>query len=486
MGMIKKTLYKVTSTLPIMLLFAIFSACSAEDMPDINPSDDAELRITAEVAQQLHSRAYQVEGYVVGGTYYLSYPLNTTNNPYNVASVEFGKEGMNPAIGTVTVPPDKSLKWKDVGGGSTPTFYLDNVVGPFDDPALTKIKFSSENNPYKAGLYDEENGTNDLLWGEVTAQRDVKTVNFDLHHNMSRVKVQVTLNKNDEYGSDLTLDGATVEISSINQTPLSFNRLDGTLELPTIAAETDEEYNRVYTPLTLVKYPRSDEEEGAEGIIKWASEGTDENDTNIIEIYTSQDFVLPPQGLLENEHRPRLTITLKNGTKYSGILPHAMEIEGGTPAYLYFLPEHILTIRTVITEEPPLLSFMPVWVMKWVDKGEFDLEAHQAGIYRAEEFYKLIEYYEKNNEYQLVRYGYLYTDEGSDEQRWNFDFFSGVTLEWSEIAGSMNKGDDTNKKDFSFYFNNYAVYIRSRNANGIIETKRVNEKELYDIVTGSN
>lgn len=462
-----------------MLLFVIFSACSAEDMPDINPSEDAELRIAAEIAQQIHSRAYQEEGYVVEGTYYLSYPLNTTNNPYNVASVEFGKEGMNPAIGTVTVPPDKSLKWKDVGGGSTPTFYLDNVV-PLGDPISTKIEFSSDNNPYKAGIYDDENGKNDLLWGEVTAQRDVKTVNFDLHHNMSRLRVQVTLNKdNGGYGSDLTLDGATVEISSINQTPLSFNRLDGTLELPTIDADKEDEYKSVYTPLTLVKDPQSDEEKDAEGMIEWAKR---ENDTNI-EIYTSQDFVLPPQGLLENEYRPRLTITLKNGTKYSGILPHAMEIEGGTPAYLYFLPEHILTIRTVITEEPPMLSFMPVWVMKWVDKGEFDLEAHQAGIYREEEFYNLIKYYEVNNEYQLVRYGYLYTDETSDKQRWHFDFFSGVVLKRSKIANSMKVDGD--KKNFSFSFNNYTVYLKEDEAQGG-ETKVISESELYKIVTGGN
>lgn len=481
--MIGKTRYKIIIGLFVAAMSSVFAACSSEEVPAANSPEDGGIRVVAEVARQVYSRAYQEEGYVESGTYYLSYPSSSNGNPYGVAQVDFGRDEKNPAIGFI----DPSLKWKDVGGGSTPTFYLDNVSDP-ERNEKTEVKFSDVYNPYKAGLFDKE-GMNDLLWGKIEAQRNAKTINFDLHHNMSRLRVQVTVNKDQEYGSSLTLDGAKVEISSINQNPVSFNRLSGDLELPAVAEETEEEYKRVYTSLTLVDELENTKEEDR---ITW-KEDKEENNESIV--YTTQDFVLPPQGLLENEYRPRLTITLKDGTKYSGILPHAMEIEGEDnttiPAYLYFLKEHILTIRTVITEEPPLLSFMPVWVMKWVDKGEFTIEAHQAGIYREEEFYKLIEYYRANNEYQLVRYGYLYTTGEPAEERWNFDFFSGVTLDRSRITGKMvadeKKEPRPNPKPFSFSFNNYAVYVGDKDENGIFQDpKRVTETELYNIVTGKS
>lgn len=484
-------LHKAAVGLLTTVLFTVggVSCSSSDDMREVPSKEDGTITVIAEIARQLHSRAYQEEGYVTDGTYYLSYPKAETNNPYNVAEVNFNVEGTIPGMGFVTVPVDNALKWLDVGGGSTPTFYLDNLKPELaaEGSTLTQIKFKADDNPFKAAIFDDKEGKNDLLWGEKMTNRDVGTLFFDLHHNMSRVKVQVTLNKEKGgYESDLTLEGAKVEITSINQTPLSFNRLDGTLELPTVTNETEEEYKKIYTTLTLVNDP-TEEDEGKEGFIEWAEKKDDENNENI-KTYVSKDFVLPPQGLLENIYRPRLIITLKDGRKYSGILPHAMEIDDDDPnhkdpsypASLYFLKEHILTIRTVITEEPPELSFMPVWVVKWVDKGEFNLEAHQAGIYKAEEFYNLINYYNDNNTYQLVRYGFLNTDEENGVEKWIFNFFNTVILTESEIKGTITINNG--QTDFSFNFNNFTIYVKNDKG----EITAVTETQLYNIVTGKS
>ena len=438
--------------------------CTSESGIVAGPGEGDPVRVGAEVARQINTRGYQESGKVTYGIYYLTYPLNSGES--NVANVNFNVEGSTPGVGMVIVPPGKELKWIDVGG-STPTFYLDNVKADYVDAAestLTDIVFN-EDNPFVAGLFDldQEQPANDLLWGSSMVSHGVKTVNFDLHHYMSRVRVQVSVDReNEKEDGDLDLEGATVSISSLVHKPYSYNRLNGTMSLGESPA---------YAALNMV-------EEG----VDWAKiEDVDKDGIN--DIYTTADFVLPPQGLLENELRPVLTITLKNGSTYSGILPHAMEIvdeahpSGGYPVALYFLKEYILTIRTVITEEPPTLAFMPVKVVEWVDKGDFTIEAHQAGIYTAEEFRKLINYYGTNNEYQLVRYGKLNEETG----KWVFDFFHSVMLNYNEINGCM-KDRSSGQKDFSFNFNGYSVYILRP---GDTEPKETTPGELYRIVNGT-
>lgn len=473
--MIKETTYKSIIRLLIVTILVATVACSSEDTPLVSNEGDDTFTVIAEVARQLHSRGYQEDRYVRDGIYYLSYLL-TDNNTYNVASVNFNKDGTTPGIGIVTVPDNQELKWVNIGGGSTPTFYLDNVNPNLAGAgsSLTKIIFDKDKpNPYKAAIFDKDEGTNDLLWGEKMEARYAKNVNFDLHHYMSRVRVQVTVDKtNEENAGDLDLNGAIVEISSLIQTPMSYDRTDGSLQL-------DINNEEAYTTLTLVNEAESAEEDA---IIEWATSSQDEENANI-SVYTTHDFVLPPQGLLEDEKRPRLTIKLASGKVYSGILPHAMLIDDDIhndpsyPAALYFLKEHILTIRTVITEQPPELAFMPVWVMKWVDKGDFTIEAHQSGIYKPKEFYDLIGYYNNNNDYQLVRYGYF----NDETQQWTFDFFHSVTLDYDKIYNSM-KPDGNEKKDFSFNFNNYAIYIQKGPDGTPILTR---PQQLYNIVIGT-
>lgn len=454
----KKKLYKTAFHLFVAMVFAAVSACSSEETAVGNPvkEEGETFFVIAEVARQVYTRAHDDNGYITGGIYCLAY-LPASSSVHNIASVDFDKEN---GVGIVTTPDNRELKWIDVGGGATPTLYLDNVNSEFatEESTSTNIVFKSQI-PYTASVFLGDEGKNDLLWGASAVSRGAKIANFELHHCMSRVRVQVTVDHtNETVPEDLSLEGATVSISNLVHTPESYNRLDGNLTLPN---EPERKTLELVNSETV-----------------WF-EKKSSNDN--IEIYTTQDFVLPPQDLLTDANRPMLTIRLQNGKVYSGILPHAMEIEDGLhenpyPVTLSFLREHILTIRTVITEVPPELVFMPVKVVQWVDKGEFTIEAHQAGIYTAAEFYKLIEYYQANNEYQLVRYGRLVTDE-SGKQKWVFDFFSSVILEEEEIKGKM--ACDKNQADFSFSFNNYTNYIK--NSNG--EERPVDASELYRIVT---
>lgn len=444
---------------------AAAAGCSSEMSTAAGNVQSRTVAVTAEVAQQLYSRSYKESGQVEEGQFFMTY--NNTDNSYNVATVDFGRDGVSPVIGMVTVPsadaskPAEALKWINVGGGSTPTFCLDNVKPEFADAAqssATKIIFDVDKNPFVAGVFDTENGTNDLLWGSSQVSRNAKTVNFDLHHYMSRVRVQVTVDREYEANGELDLEGATVSISSLVLKPESYDRLDGSLSL----GETPE-----YNTLKIVNEEYD-----------WAQkEGND--------VYISADFVLPPQDILEDENRPKLRIELKNGAVYSGILPHAMLIDNGStpelsyPVALSFLKEHILTIRTVVTGTPPELAFMPVWVVQWVDKGNFSIDAHQAGIYTKQEFDRLTAYYAENNVYQLPRYGRIVTvtDQQKNEEIWVFDFFHSVVLDYDTIRGSMadrSKG----QKDFQFNFNGYTILLNKDN-----ETVTLTPERLYDIVT---
>lgn len=451
-----------------LLMAVVAAGCDPESGADGEREEGDVVRVAAEVARQINTRAYQEQGEVTEGTYYLTYPLTypTSNDSKQLAEVHFGVEGSSPDIGMVIVPPDsKELKWIDVGEGATPTFFLDNVERGYavvEKSTLTEIVFN-ERNPFVAGLFDlTENAAarpaNDLLWGSKQASRGAKMVSFDLHHYMARVRVQVTVDRtNEQENGDLDLEDATVTISSLVHKPYSYNRLDGTMAL------SAPDKNPAYETLTLVGT-----DDGK--TYDW-NKMVDEDENGLNDVYTTCDFVLPPQGLLEDEGRPVLTIQLADkadGTKgkvYSGILPHAMEIDDGYPVALSFLKEYILTIRTVVTETPPELSFMPVQVVQWVDKGDFTIEAHQSGVYTVAEFDNLVKYYNENNTYQLVRYGKF----NEEKKKWVFDFWHSVTLDYDKIKGSM-KGNN-----FEFRFNNFKIWLSDR-------TDPITEKELYDIV----
>ena len=85
-----------------------------------------------------------------------------------------------------------------------------------------------------------------------------------------------------------------------------------------------------------------------------------------------------------------------------------------------------------------------------------------------------------------MRYGYIFTPEGTDTQKWRFNIFSSVVLQFDDIYNKMKPHTDVGEKgetkDFEFVFNNYAVYIEK---DGESEMKQVTESQLYAIVTGN-
>ena len=442
------------------------SSCSMDsEIDDIPINSEESLNVGAYLSPTLYSRTYIEEGDVTEGTYYLSYRLPNSDD-YGMYPVNFGVDGSDERIGFVdNGDPNKKFNWDMVGGDNTPYFYLDNVK-PTDNSTPSTVIFTDNYNPFIAGELDRKDGTNDLLWGEKQVTRKTTgTLNFNLHHNMAGIRIQVTVDKeNEKVEGDLDLTGAEVRITSVIQKPISFNRLDGTLTLPDFEDATS------FSDLMFVG-PETD----------WKSSDEDKLNPNIM-VYTTQDFVLPPQNLKEDADRPKLTIKLKSGKSYSGILPHAMLITDPTftgddefpyPVALTFLKEHILIIRTKVTEEPPELAFMPVVVVDWVDKGEFTSEGHQAGLYTAEEFYRMINYYKEKNQYQLNRYG-TYNEA---EKTWSFDIFNSFTLDYDKINGEM-KVEGDNK--YSFTSHNYTIYV----TNGTT-TQAVTMQQLYNILNGT-
>lgn len=455
-------------------LIPVLTGCR-DSAEEVSPEPSVPLRVDAQLAEILYSRGYET-GPVTQGIYYLSYPNSANSGNYALGEVNFATEGVTPGIGIVTLPDNEELTWNSVEG-NTPTFYLDNVppaLNTVNNSDPTTVVFGDEN-PFVAGLFDSENGSNDLLWGEKQENRNTKTVNFDLHHNMARLRVQVTVDETNAPAGELSLDGATVYITNLQLTPYSYNRLSGTLSFP-------EE--PTYTDFYLVRRDQN---------LEWAQDTDSNPDLNPepepdsdspITVYTTQDFVLPPQVLLqESTSRPRLWIKLANGTEFTGVIPYAMFVNDqeyeNYPMTLSFLKEHILTISTLISAEPPTLTFMPVLLTEWVDKGNFDLDAHQAGIYTEQEFLNLIDYYKAIpaiRDYHLPRYGTY----NPSTDTWAISLWSSLSLNYNEIAGQMIHVEDVNP-NFSFNFHGYSVVVKY----GTNQTYTANATTLYGILTGT-
>ena len=449
----------LSSCLTVLAMTA--SGCTADPEPTVD--DGNAIYVEADVTHNSQARSYIPQGTVVEGEYNLTFP-STVADQYNIGLVSFGESQENPQIGIVKLDGGTPLKWLTVGGGATPTLYLDNIPRTVAGASTsTTTTFSANSNPYEAAPFDSIGGANDLLWGAKMFQRNAGTLHFDLQHVMARVRLVVTA---DNTNGEIDLTGASVKITNLNLKPLSFDRIEGTFALDTESPEA-------YSDLVFV----DPENEGPD----WRdSYETDEVTT----VYWSPDFVLPPQDLLQDDRRPRLVIKLADNNEYSGILPSAMLIGDGVhpepsyPVALSFLSQYVLTIRTVVTDEPPSLTFMPVYVMKWVDKGSFEEEAHQSGIYKADEFYKLIQYYNKGNVFQLDRYG-KQKEDANGVKTWHFDFWNSVTLDYAKIHGMMPKNDTAGS--FTFVYNNYTVSVKYNDED---DPRPVDPGQLYDIVTG--
>ena len=441
----------------VVVLLGSCASGGDSPVPEQPQGESLPVSIRARVADALSSRAYQAEGQVTDGTYYLTYEAKgstSADRTYDLAKVLFDD---NTGIGKATKIEGEEainrLTWKDIVN-ATSIFCLDNVRPSLDmaedaEKTNTLVVFGTDDgeNPYVAGVFDDKEGTNDLLWGDKEVAYNTAQINFELHHCMSRVRVKVTADKTNSVDGALDLEGAEVKITSLVLTPKSYNRNTGSLDLG-----EEPEYEALVLTGNGIEWGTTPDEE---------QQPEDDN----LEVRMTRDFVLPPQSLLDDQERPRLVITLANGDVYSGILPQAMEVvtdardqDGNTityPVALSFLREHILTLRTVITEDPPELLFMPVTVIEWVDKGDFMLEGHQAGVYNSTDFKNLVDNYENYNEEQLERFG-LNTD-----TQWEFNFWGpAVVKDENLVKGKMVPGGI--KKPYKFKFHGYKCTVAGK------------------------
>lgn len=455
------------SSLIFLLSSAIFGGCSQEDssLPGNLEEPSDPVRVGGKISSAFSSRAYQKSGTVSDGQYYLTY---TSKNPeaYQVATVNFGNPA-SPSTGIVTTYDYDELRWDMVGGSGNTLMFLDNVKGS-DSGVVnnTSINFTPDYRPFVAAVFDSIQGSNDLLWGSIETIRGSKRINFPLYHNMSRLRVIVTADATNEvFGGEVGLDdGATVKLTNIGSTPESYNRLNGELYLGE---------DPVYDNLVLVDNTEN-------RTMPWSHTYNPEPTNPSVKTFITHDFVLPPQLLRDNEERPRLVITTSAGKVFSGYLPNAMLVEypdqdAPYPVALAFLSKHILTIQTEISQDPPELIFMPVKVIDWVDKGEWLLEGHQAGIYLRSDFMDLLSYYQAGNIYQLARFGFE-----DNNGLWTFNFWGGTVLYFNQIANSMPLNSlPVGMTGFEFVTNGYTQTVIMPDGTSTVVTAQ----QLYRIVT---
>ena len=529
----------------IVLAAICLASCSVDRTTDDdfyfddNSSDC--LRVVAEVKGGIMSRASQFNQ-IEEGAYILTYPYSPkvingdTTYTYSQANVNF-KDYM----GTTTYKKDPdgddddesniaALKWSDIalrkaetGKSQSAVFYLDNVSPEWDDverkaAALESKDLSSEqasrevwfrkgpdgkyDSPYNADIYDE--AKNDLRWGWSWAYKNDTRVKFirpdyPLHHNMSQVKVVLTVDRRQDNGAivDLTHE-AKLEITNVHLRPETFDRVTGNLGLP-VDDPTES--------LVLIDFQTDDAvEPNSEGRV-WA-EYVDNNDLSEwpegkdkpvesgfqSRIYTTKSFVLPPQALNndDSEKRPHLKLTIpakwagegnnEGEVVFEAALPqymHIMETDDngnevtGAPMALSFAKEYRMTINAKIGPPDMELDFMPVYIEDWVDMGEQTISGNQAGIYTEKDFYDFMDAYNAGNTGRMEKFGYIdgkQTVEGVEYDHWRIQFWSGAIklvskdVKDEESGAVIKKGVEdyityNEAIPFSFYFNNYVIQV---------------------------
>lgn len=442
----------------------MFISCAREENPVIGESG-LPIIIDATISQEVSTRNYQEKGVVEYGTFYLTYSNPIGNPQYNVATVNF-YEG----TGFVTTESGDELTWNHVGfdpsgNSASSTFYLDNVAYMSPDNSVESIPLPTDN-PYKAAKFDYTDGSNDLLWGNQSVDRGADKVSIKLHHSMSMVRVIVSVDASAEGSIPPDLQNATIEITNIITTPVSYDRLTGKLNFG-----ENPSYSNIYI--------------SAPGINNWSQIVSDEFNERITH-YKASDFVVPPQDLATGDLRARLRILIpqEDGSSqiYSGPLPRAMTVEGKDGSVVSenfsFKREHILTLRVTLDPDLLELQFMPVTVVDWVNKGSYTLTGSQAAIFEDSDFIKMIQAYNSGNWSELERYGY------KSDEIWIFNIYSDLTLSMDDIMGKMPQMKDY---PYKFKFNGQTVTIIKSDGESIILNKEnKNEDLLYEILQGEN
>lgn len=462
----------------------LFASCSEEDGLNLRPATggDDVVRISARLAPMEGTRAYQEQGTIESGQYFMTYPNFPENTTHSLCTVNF-----HDGFGVTTTQSGRELRWMEVGSLTYDTeltnFFLDNVPPPEDNPNATTVPFTDNYNPFVAGEFDDKEGKNDLLWGYIQPKLYTSDeINIGIHHYMSRVSVIVTVDNSTENANKILFDKGSVKISNVVHEGVSFNRLNGTIDLG-----PDPEYK------DLVLTDGGD----------WKSITPDEEREGIV-YYQSKNFVIPPQELKTDLDRPRLilNVPMEDGStrSYSGVIPRIMFVNG-VPANLGFDPEKNLTLKVKLSADLMRIEEVVAELQDWVDKGTFIISGGRSDVKNQKELYDLIELYNNfENELELLKYGFY------QDGIWNFDLFCDISLYegggnygyidengiMSKLAGKMS---DPNRPDFRFIFgynsisiywsDGFGDYYRPEpSEDGKIgsETNPVADKILYDLL----
>ena len=436
----------------LLIMIMTFFSC-VSDNSEIPETKGMEL--SAYISGMSRTRAYQLSGKVMSGIYYLTYPSPVSERLYDIATVNFYD-----GTGVITALNGGDLTWQKIGGVTNDvTFYMDNVPFEENDPYATVINLVGTKQ-YSAGLFDYENGYNDLLWGSSSFARGEMEVSFQLMHCMAMITVEITVDASAEGSLDLDLTNSTVEITKLVQSPQSYDRTTGRFDLGE---------RPLRSSLALV----SDQIPWKEPIVTQGKTTT----------YNSEDFVLPPQDLEETIDRSRLKITVANpdGTYrvFSGVIPRAMTVvyedNSTAPLNLSLLRGHKLTIRVNMNPDKMELIFLPVTVVDWVYKGTHELNGAEAGLYEAPQLVNLLEAIRTGNEELMKHYGYQNNDQ------WIFDIFANLTFDYDVISGSLS----SSSVNFSFDFNDRSVTIKMSNGQMLILEGKEGESDLVSILKGT-
>ena len=414
----------------ISVFFWAFSSCTS---PEDIKEEETPIHLRANIVDIPSTRGYQEKGIIEEGTFYLTYS-NPSGDPfYNIATVNFYD-----ATGFITTPQGEELTWQKVGfdpkgDDKRSTFYLDNVVSENES---TLVSLNSDT-PFQAGKFDDNEGSNDLLWGSVTVDRSQNKIPITLHHSMSMIRVEITIDNSKENVNPLWLKDAVLELTDIVKTPVAYDKLTGGLDL----GEQPVLGNLIFTQ---------------PGETDWKEKPAGNNLG--IDTYKTADFVLPPQSLDLTGTRPRLRISIpqQDGPDrvFSGSLPQGMIVEnedGSTVSMNFsFLREHKMTLKVTMDPDLMKLEFMPVKVVNWVDRGTYLTTGSQAAIFDNDNFRAMMKAYNEGDLYNLERYGYL------SGNTWKFNIYGDLSFKEDEIKGKMKIKQDL---PVEFKFNGQTVTI---------------------------
>lgn len=450
------TIRTIRNLVPAMLL-SIVAACT-DNAGIAEERAEGNFCIKATVSDAIMVRG--INGTVKSGEYRFSYPAK--DGAYTTVPCPF-TDGTGLAA---DAGDGHFLTWEDVAGNPPYRFYLDNVPAANNGgESFYGVQFSdAEKQRYAAGI-DNEKATNDIVWGEYsTGSTGSAELPFKLYHRMTRISVVVTASKNN------VLDNAQVALTDVVLLPENFNRIKGEVGISDSPKYTLFELRGASSPAWT-------SESKTETV-----EGSDATTTSYV--YTTGNFIFPPQPLREGANRPRLKITIpksagEDAGTYSAVLPAAMTITTGGVTSTQTLSrlsagQHLTLYVTLLRkDDKPALEFRPAVVERWDYKGNHEVVANKAGIYKPEDMPKLITAYNKMKgkentskdwEREVKRYGTYQND------KWTFNLFTHLTFDIT--AGTTELFCD---RKFTFNMHGYAITIKKEDNEKVYEESGLTE-----------